>query len=172
MLEMLKVGNNFPGWEGPYEGSELSILNSGLLLLSSLPDLLDEEVRCFQKLKAYGIYQNDQYRFGHMLWQFGDGLILETPFNPEKEKEIRFSEVKSFLSGKKNIMTGVLIDEKGIIRSLNFAGLKWQFIQTLQETWSDPTVNWNKYDYYLGKLSRRSIQNVWNESKHYIHSPI
>ena len=55
-------------------------------------------------------------------------------------------EASSFLSEDSNALTRILIDEKGIVRSLNAAGLQWGLIKKLQEIWGNRLLNWPEYE--------------------------
>jgi len=83
---------------------------------------------------------------------------------------LRDDEVSSFLSEDSNALTRVLIDEKGIVRSLNAAGLQWGFIKELQEIWGNESLNWSEYESKLGVVTQQNTtQKLWDKAKKYMH---
>ncbi len=74
------------------------------------------------------------------------------------------------MSEDSNALSRVLIDEKGIVRSLNAAGLQWGFIKELQEIWGNESLNWSEYETELGVIIQKSpTQKLWNKSRKYMH---
>lgn len=170
MLQKLEVGQQYPGWSGPREGAFLSVTKSGLQLLLSLPGLTKHDIRDFKKLKRYGIYTTEEFPHGLIIWECEKNMLIETPFNPEKEKTVREEEIESFLREDWNALTRILIDENGIIKSLNFTGLDWAFINHLKQIWGNPDIDWSDYDTKLNIVVIASTDRLWKDSKKSVES--
>ena len=76
----------------------------------------EQKIEYFEELVSYGIYKSDTFPYGLIIWKFGNNWLIETPFNILKD-----DDVSGFLSEDSNALTRVLIDEKGIVRSLKKA---------------------------------------------------
>ena len=125
----------------------------------------DQEIEYFEELVSYGIYKSDTFPYGLIIWKFGNNWLIETPFNILKD-----DDVSSFLSEDSNALSRVLIDEKGIVRSLNAAGLQWGFIKELQEIWGNESLNWSEYETELGVvIQQNTTQRLWDKTKKYMH---
>lgn len=163
-MEKLEVGEKFPGWKHPFEGAFLSIVSTGLQLLVSLPGLTDQDVQDFKTLVGYGIYKSKNFPHGLILWEFENDWVIETPFDIDEERTVRNQEVQGFLKEDKNALHRILIDGKGIIKSLNLAGLQWGFINTLKEIWADKEIDWSGYDRLLNILLQSPTKAIWQKA--------
>ena len=165
-VEEIKEGDKYPGWEKPFEGSFLSIIDGEIQLLVSLPYPRQIDIEDFKNLTAYGIY-NEKYPL--VIWQFGKNFLLATPYNPEFEKQFSPNDVEKFIDHKNNIMTRILIDQNGVVRVLNLAKLKSSFIEDLQKAWSNSKTDWSKYNSWLSQIFRKNTYKIWEKVYKYKH---
>ncbi len=152
----------------PADGATLSVDGSGLMLIVVAPRLKDIEIKQFEALKEYGFYQCDSFPMGLMIWRFADNWLIESCFNRLKEKNL-----DDFMQADSNLFTRILIDEYGIIRSLNAAGLHAGFIKRIQRTWDNPDLDWPNYeeDYY--KLcAKYKTAALWRKCYKFKHQPV
>jgi hypothetical protein len=162
---MISVGKPHPFGILPKDGACLKIHTPGLIMVWVCPYPKDQEIEYFEELVSYGIYKSDTFPYGLIIWKFGNNCLIETPFNILKD-----DEVSSFLSDDSNALTRVLIDEKGIVRSVNVAGLQWGVIKELQEIWGNESLNWPEYETKLAVIiQQNTTQKLWDKSKKYMH---
>ena len=165
MTLMISVGKPHPFGILPKDGACLKAYTPGLIMVLVCPYPNVQEIGYFEELVSCGIYKTDTFPYGLIIWKFGHDWLIETPFNI-----LRDDEVSSFLSDDSNALTRVLIDEKGIVRSLNAAGLQWRFIKKLQEIWGDESLNWSEYESKLGVVvQQNTTQMLWDKSEKYMH---
>lgn len=170
-IQKLCVGEKFPGWQNPEEGAYLSVLMSGLQLLVTLA-ATKKDISDFKKLTEYGIYQTDAFAFGHIMWKFQNGWIVETPFNFVSERNVRDEAIESFLLNQKNSIQRFLVDRAGIIKSINFSGLHLDFIEKIKNIWGNPKINWNEYESNYEKLIEKNVDDLWSKAKIFKHEKI
>ena len=163
-LEKIKAGDKYPGWEKPFEGSLMGIIDGEIQLLVSLPYPREIDIEDFKSLTAYGIY-NEKYPL--VIWQFGKNFLLPTPYNPEFEKQFRPNDVEKFICRKNKIMIRIMIDQNGIVRVISLAELKSSFIENLQKAWSDSKTDWRGYNSWLSGIFRKNTYNIWEKVKKY-----
>jgi len=165
MAQIISVGKPHPFGNLPQDGACLKVHTPGLIMVLVCPCPKNQEIEYFGELVSYGIYKSDTFPYGLIIWKFGNNWLVETPFNILKD-----DEVSSFLSEDSNALSRILIDEKGIVRSLNAAGLQWGFIKELQEIWGNESLNWSEYETELGVIiQQNTTQKLWNKSKKYMH---
>ncbi len=165
MTQIISVGKPHPFGILPEDGACLKIYTPKLVMVLVYPYPKEQEIGYFGELVSYGIYKSDTFPYGLIIWKFGNNWLIETPFNILKD-----DEVSSFLSKDSNALTHILIDEKGIVRSLNAAGLQWGFIKELQEIWGNESLNWSEYETKLGVvIQKSSTQELWDKAKKYMH---
>lgn len=167
MFQRLEVGRQYPGWKGTHQGTYLSIVTVGLQLLLSLSGLTKREISDFEKLRRYGIYATEEFPHGIILWECDNEFIIETTFNLEKEKAVRWEETEAFLKEGWNSLARILTDESGIIKSFIRSELDRNFIAELINIWSGRTIDWGEYDNKLKTVMNNSTKTLWEESEKY-----
>lgn len=161
-----KVGEKYPVTES-FEGATLTLTPKGMTLLCVLPALTEAGHKGFKSLKAYGIYGG---AYPLVIWQFENDWLLETPFNPALEREIRPEAMDLFLTEKGNVMERILLDECSVVQTIVRAGLQWDFIEALKKVWSDPEMDWDGYASWLADThSEFGTEQLWEKAAKYTH---
>ena len=167
MAHIISVGEPHPFGILPSEGSCIKVQQGTILYVMVLPDIQKDELEDFAELVGYGVYRTDAFPYGLIIWRFRKNWLIETPFNILKDES---EEVLQFTTNDANIMTRVLIDEEGIVRSIHAAGLQWGFIKELQKIWGNSSLDWPEYETELGKvISGSSTEQLWQKTKKYMH---
>jgi len=161
----INIGETYPGWTQPFEGSIFGTTAEGLHLLMSMPYPREIDIEDFQNLKKYGIYTET---YPLIIWQFGDNFLLATPCNPAFERQQRPEEAwNEFLTGEHTAFTRFLIDQRGIIRVLGRESLDKSFIQALITAWSEPETNWEEYNDWVHQTFRTPTHRLWEKARQF-----
>ncbi len=168
-MTKFEVGKKHPfGNELPADGSAIIVDGSGIILIVVEPRLMEREIEQFTELKEYGFYQCKSFPMGLIIWRFKDNWLIESYFNIMLEESL-----DDFMRGETNMLTRILIDENGIVRSLNVADLHPEFIKRIRRTWGDKTLDWTNYEGEYNKLcSKYKIPALWRKCYKYKHRDV
>ncbi len=154
--------------ELPTEGCTITIDGTGIMLIAVFPRVTEKELKNFSELKGYAFFKCNCFPLGLIIWRFAEDWLIETPFNILKEKNLN-----TFMDCNTNIMTRVIIDETGVVRSIAAAGLHMTFINRLKQTWQVTDLDWRNYETDLYKLTAsHKTQELWNKAHKYTHQDV
>jgi len=158
VYEVGKVLPEIANGESIGVGAKLEMNEQGALsLYCPMPGPSPKEIKGFKTLKAIGLYQTPEFKQGLWLWQFEGGLIVESPFNPSLYSDGRVERM-----GEANLMHRYLVDERGILRSMNVFGLYADFLATAKAIWTNPQIKWDGYSESMAWLySNYSTNELW-----------
>jgi len=134
-----KLSINLPEGEGLF----VNIGPEGLLLFVRIDNV--------ERVEGYGWHASKEFPYGVMSWSFkfsSEGIQkgpLLTPFNVS-DQECHIVSDFLLLPKEKTMLTQVLINKEGIVYDHIGCFLDPEFVQTLQATWSDTSLDWTKYD--------------------------
>lgn len=161
---VFSVGERYPG-ELPPMGNHL-LMGNCLQMIVRMQRPSPKEVEGFRKIQAYGFYVGSDLPQGVLIWDFGQSLSSETPFNPRREEIIRPDEVRAFLCGEVNLCQRVLLDENGTVLAIGMLGMDWQLIGLLKSMWGDPNRDWSDYeDRYMQLSATTSTKKMWSKAQ-------
>jgi hypothetical protein len=157
----INEGDLWPGWNGPFEGSVLTVSAQGLMLLVSMPLPREKDLADFRNLTAVGVFEKD---FPLVIWCFGQNFLLPTPFNPEFERQHNAKALASFLSAGAFQLQRTLINERGLVCVLVQSDLQKEFVECVQRGWQPAACDWHRYNPWLHHTFQTPTHLLWAEA--------
>lgn len=134
-MQLVEVGQPFPGQVPLQEGATLDLWQSGMTVLIQMPDCMEDEVRKFKEsFKRYSYYEHlfEGVHIAFWIFDFPFGMI-DVNFDAKRVWDNLLNDYLDTKEGIKNLMTFYLLDGR-IVRGIKAVGLDPEAVKLFHDT--------------------------------------